>query len=275
MDKIIPIWQPVGYSTYQITSRVAEKFNEKAAHTGVLDPLAEGVIIVLLGDERFNKIKYAGWKKTYEFEITLGIRTDSFDGMGIISEYNHIKFFDDKTIEAVLKGMTGEYEQKVPLYSAVKVDGKKLFLYPKQGKIPPYIPSKKGEIYDIKLLNSTKIKLKEIIEENTKKLKKITGGEFRQKEIMADWNRFKKDHSPNQDLQKIRIKVEISRGMYVRSLSQDICKKLDTIGFVSELIRTKNGKYNKKDCEKLKNIFGFTINFKDFTSKFSLGKAGN
>jgi tRNA pseudouridine55 synthase len=269
MEKIIPIWQPVGYSTYQITNAVAEKFNEKAAHTGVLDPLAEGVIIVLLGEERLNKIEYAGWKKTYEFEITLGIRTDSFDGMGLIQEFSPTDLVGKTNLRTVLKQFVGEYEQKVPLYSAVKVKGKKLFMYPKEGKKPPYIPTKKGEIYSMELISLKKKPLDKIVEENLKNLNKIKSGEFRQEEIIEDWKKFGLNRMKNIKLQQLKIKVEISRGMYIRSLSQDICKKLGTTGYVSKLVRTRNGDYGKRKSKTFKKIFGPTIKEKNLTSKFT------
>lgn len=58
-------------------------YGVKTAHTGTLDPMAEGVIIVLLGEERYKKYELAGLKKTYEFEISFGFETDTFDGLGL------------------------------------------------------------------------------------------------------------------------------------------------------------------------------------------------
>ena len=92
MEKILPIWQPVGYSTHKIAKAVSNKYGVKTSHTGTLDPLAQGVIIVLLDDERLKKYEYAHWPKTYEFEIVFGISTDTYDGMGIVTN----KSFDFK-----------------------------------------------------------------------------------------------------------------------------------------------------------------------------------
>ena len=86
--------------------------------------------------------------------------------------------------------------------------------------------------------------MKIIKDELVKNISK-TEGDLRQKEITDSWKQFSGDK-----VYKIaKIEVEMSKGMYVRSLSQDICKKLNTVGFTNNIVRTKNGKYIKENCQ--------------------------
>src|SRR3989339_832845 len=201
--QILPIWQPVGKSTNHLTRQIADKIGLKTAHTGTLDPMAEGVVVVLAGNKRLEKIKLASWKKTYEFDIAFGISTDSLDGLGLITKTNfECKTISPKVIQSVLKSLVGNYSQTVSVKKLVK-----------------------NLIAKIKLVE----------------------GDLRQKEITDCWENFT-GNIDTTSIQVAKIEVQISRGMYVRSLSQDICEKLGINGFVSNLIRTRNGKYSKKSC---------------------------
>ena len=157
-NKIIPVWQPIGFSTYRLTNALACYYGEKATHTGVLDPLAQGVIVVLTGEERFKKLDYSDCVKGYEFDITFGISTDSYDAMGLITKSN-FKVEDTKLnkniITTTLNTFISEnYIQTVPLYCGKKVKGKKLFMYPKNNLPNPDLPLKKGTIYKLELKNT-------------------------------------------------------------------------------------------------------------------------
>jgi len=269
-NQILPIWQPVGYSTYQITSAVAQKYGMKATHTGVLDPLAEGVILVLLGSERFNKSKFTDFHKEYEFEISLGIATDSYDGMGLITEYNNgSEKLTLGDLQLVVKGFVGDYTQKVPLYSARKVNSKKLFLYPKEKLTIPELPEKSGKIYKIECSDLGNSKLYSLVDEIIAKIEQVKKGEYRQKEIIQNWKEFKSKNT-NWDVQTAAFCAELSRGLYVRSLSQDIVKKLGKIGFVSKLVRTGNGEYTKENSCTLNELFGENFDHEMLLSKFTM-----
>ena len=266
---ILPVWQPVGYSTYQITNAISKLFGVKATHTGVLDPLAEGVIIILSGPERFNKSKFSDLIKGYKFDIVFGISTDSYDGMGLILEFSETPDLNDGLLEEIVKTFPGHYTQRVPLYSARKVNSKKLFLYPKEDLNPPELPEKSGEIYKLEYLGSDYPKLYTIIDETISKVRLVKTGEYRQKEIISKWENFK-DKRTNITLQKAGFYAEISRGLYVRSLSQDIARKAGTIGYVSRLVRIKNGEYTRENSANLDDLFGKTFDHKMLWSKFSM-----
>jgi len=245
---IIPVWQPQGYSTYQITKDIASKTGKKTTHTGVLDPMAEGVIIVLAGERRFEKSAFSDGTKKYEFDVTFGLATDSFDGMGLVTQIDISNQPTKNSIESVLSGFVGEYTQTVPLYSAQKVAGKKLFMYPRLGLPSPELPQKKGVIYRIELTNFYEVALDKLIDDMIGKIRNIRIGEFRQEEIFKGWSDLLSNNDMNNYVWQATISVETSRGLYIRSLSQDICYKLGVSGFVTRLVRTQNGKFTKNDC---------------------------
>jgi tRNA pseudouridine55 synthase len=266
---ILPVWQPIGYSTYQITNAISKLFGVKATHTGVLDPLAEGVIIVLLGPERLNKSLFSDLKKGYEFDIVFGISTDSYDGMGLVSEFSDNPDLREDLLKEIVETFPRYYTQRVPLYSARKVNSKKLFLYPKENLEIPELPEKSGEIYKLEYKGSDYPELYALIEETISKINLVKKGEYRQKTIISKWQEFKSSHQ-NEPLQRAKFYAEISRGLYVRSLSQDIAKKAGTIGFVSRLVRTRNGDYTKEKALHLEDIFGKEFSHEVLWSKFSM-----
>ena len=270
MQSILPIWQPIGYSTYQITNAIAELTGQKATHTGVLDPLAEGVIIVLTGDERFNKLNYSNWHKIYDFEIAFGLSTDSFDGMGFVSNSDLDNAKVDKIeVEKVAQSFIGTYTQTVPIYSAQKFQGKKLFTYAKKNISIPELPKKSGEIYSIETISVTERKLKQLISELILKLSAVESGEFRQKESAEEWKKLLISPESEKVTSVAKIRVEMSKGLYVRSLSQDIAQKLGKLGFVVSLVRTKNGDYSLTNSLSLKDIFKDRFDKKLFVSKYN------
>ena len=110
---ILPIWQPVGYSTHIISAKAAEKFSVPTSHTGTLDPMAEGVAIVLLGEERHKKYEYAEWTKEYVFEIAFGLSTDTYDGLGLVTSFHETSVSQD-ALKNVLAKFKGKYVQDVP-----------------------------------------------------------------------------------------------------------------------------------------------------------------
>jgi len=245
-NNILPVWQQIGQSTNHLTKLVGQHLGVKTSHTGTLDPMAEGVVIVLCDDKRLKKIELASWKKTYEFEIAFGIQTDSFDGLGLIKKVG-FKMPSENSVEATLRKFVGSYTQTVPIYSAIKYQGKKLFKHANAGTKVDTLPTKSGTIFRISLLGVRKQTVHSLIDEIIKKIAKVEGP-LRQAEITAAWEKLKCDTFPTKELQIAKILAQTSRGMYVRSLSQDICKAVDCGGFVSSLVRTRNGAYNRKSC---------------------------
>ena len=242
VPRILPIWQPVGNSTHLIARTIAQKYNVKTSHTGTLDPMAEGVVIILLGEERFKKYEYAKWLKTYEFEIVFGIQTDTYDGMGIITNTFDIGILEEALVKT-LHSFKGSYRQIVPIYSTLKVKGKHLHEHARAHSLVKNLPTRSGEIKDIELLDFYTLPLSTIKKSIVNRIQ-IVKGDFRQKAIIDQWQNF----NAQPQFQVARIKVNLTKGLYVRSLSQDLAASLKSCGFTYSISRTSNGSYTKEDC---------------------------
>lgn len=248
VNKIIPIWQPPGHSTHILSKKVAESLGVKTSHTGTLDPMAEGVVIILSDEERLKKYEYAKWLKTYEFEIVLGIKTDSGDGLGMIESISMpTRQMSEAFLGATLASFLGEYTQKVPSYSAIKVKGKPMHWWARNNRLNEVgVPVRHGKIHNIELIGITEISATDFIPELCDRIKLIEG-DLRQDVVLAQWKEFSRTHD-SQCFQKICVRVEMTKGLYVRTLASDICEKLGTCGFVYRLVRTQNGEYTKDKC---------------------------
>ena len=214
MNGIIVIDKPKDYTSRDIVNIVSKKLNtKKVGHTGTLDPLATGVLVLPIG--RALKVSELLTSNTKEYiaEVILGYETDMLDITGTEIKRS-IPSVTKEELLKVLKSYIGKYNQEVPLYSAVKVGGRKLYEYARSGT-PVIPPSKEVEVYSLELISN---------------LKHIKGAvEF-------------------------TIRCEVSKGTYIRSLIRDIAYSLNTYGTMKNLIRTRQGIFTLKDAYTLKDI---------------------
>lgn len=198
-----------------LTSRdVVNKLNKifgtkKIGHTGTLDPIASGVLVCLVG--KYTKLVdiITSSEKEYIATIKLGILTDTLDITGHILKTLDVRPLKKTQIEKVLQSMIGKYEQTIPLYSAVHVNGKRLYEYARNNEFVE-LPKNVVEIKEIELLL------------------------------------YKDDI--------IKLRVLVSKGTYIRSIIQSICSKLNTIGVMADLIRTRQGNFRIEDSSTIFDI---------------------
>lgn len=206
MDGIIIINKPKGCTSHDVVSKVRWIVKEKVGHTGTLDPLATGVLPLLIGKGTLCSKYLINHDKEYQVSLKLGVSTDTMDAEGKVIEEKEVddSILEKTNVEKVLSDFVGEQEQEPPMYSAIKVAGKKLYEYARMGKSVE-IPKRKIEIYNIELLAINKLS------------------------------------------KEIEFKVSCSKGTYIRSLCTDVAKKLETIGYMSELKRLKVGDFSIKN----------------------------
>lgn len=154
MDGIIIANKPKGCTSHDIVYKIKKLFNEKVGHTGTLDPMAEGVLPILIGKGTLVSKYLINHDKKYVVKLQLGIKTDTADSEGKIIEEQSIneELLENEKIRDILKTFIGKQEQIPPIYSAIKVNGKKLYEYARKGQDIEIKP-RKIEIYDIKLIN--------------------------------------------------------------------------------------------------------------------------
>ena len=153
MDGIIIINKHGDCTSHDVVYRVKKMLNEKVGHTGTLDPMATGVLPILIGNGTKCSKYLINHDKTYLVELTLGKKTSTADKEGKILEEIDVKkeILQENNVKQILKSFIGKQEQVPPIYSAIKVNGKKLYEYARKGQTVEIEP-RKIEIYDIQLV---------------------------------------------------------------------------------------------------------------------------
>lgn len=188
MDGIILINKTKGCTSHDVVYKIKKALNEKVGHTGTLDPMAEGVLPLLVGKGTLCSKYLINHNKTYQAKLQLGKKTTTADIEGDVIEEKEVanKMLEADYVTKILNTFLGKQEQIPPIYSAIKVNGKKLYEYARKGQEVKIEP-RNIEIYEIKLLNiDTKNK-------------------------------------------QIEFEVSCSKGTYIRSLCEDIAKKIGTV----------------------------------------------
>ena len=172
MDGIILINKEKGCTSHDVVNKIKHIFNEKVGHTGTLDPNATGLLPILIGQGTKLSYYLINHDKEYDVTLKLGIKTDTADAEGNIIEERNVdkSILKENKVEDVLKLFVGKQNQIPPMYSAIKVNGKKLYEYARKN-IEVEIKPREIEIYDIKL---SKIDIEEKTIEFTVKCSKGT-----------------------------------------------------------------------------------------------------
>ena len=201
IDGIIVLNKPKGYTSHDIVAKAKKVLNKKVGHTGTLDPNATGVLPLLVGQGTKLSAYLIEHDKEYIATLKLGEKRDTADSEGSVIEKRPIDYtlLQEEKVAQVLNSFLGEQEQIPPMYSAIKLNGKKLYEYARKNEKIELKP-RRINIYAIELI---------YIEKDT-----------------------------------IVFKVQCSKGTYIRSLCENIAEKLDTVGYMQELKRTRVGTFD-------------------------------
>ena len=149
METILLVDKPKGLTSSRVVERIKKRFKVKAGHTGTLDPIATGLLIVLTGKLTKNAAAFLKLDKAYEVKAILGIETDTFDTDGRILRQTD-KEITREELEKVLKEFHGDVWQTPPPFSAKKMAGQKAYELARKG-VAVDIPPKKVSIYSLEL----------------------------------------------------------------------------------------------------------------------------
>ena len=213
MDGIILINKQKNCTSHDVVNKIKHMFNEKVGHTGTLDPNATGLLPILIGQGTKLSYYLINHDKEYEVTLQLGIKTDTADGEGKVVEEQNVdkEVLEEENVVNVLKSFIGKQLQTPPIYSAIKLNGKKLYEYARKN-IQVDVKPREIEVYDISITH-----------------------------INAEKN-------------ELQFTVKCSKGTYIRSLCEDIAKKMGTIGYMKELNRTKVGIFDIRNSIKLEEL---------------------
>ena len=153
MDGIIIINKPKNYTSHDIVRKAKKLLNEKVGHTGTLDPNATGVLPLFIGKGTLLSKYLIEHDKIYEAVLKLGEKTDTADGEGKVLESQNVEqsILKKENIERIFNNLEGKQEQIPPMYSAIKLNGKKLYEYARKG-IEVEVKPRTIEIYKLELI---------------------------------------------------------------------------------------------------------------------------
>lgn len=211
---ILIVNKPSGITSRDVVNIVGKTLNtKKVGHTGTLDPMATGVLVLCIGNALKVCELITANDKEYIAKVILGIETETLDTTSPIINTKKTNITKEE-VEKILNSFKGSYLQEVPKYSAVKINGKKLYEYAREGK-EIELPKKMVTIYDIQLIS---------------------------------------DITYYNDTTSFYIKTTVSKGTYIRSLIRDIGYKLNTYGCMDSLERTRQGIFNIDNSYTLEEI---------------------
>ena len=160
MDAIVNVWKPIGWTSFDVVKKIRGSVKpSKVGHAGTLDPFAEGVLVICIGRMTKKVESLMDHEKEYVATIQLGAETDTLDTEGKVIKEAKITPLSNKKIESLLSTFLGESDQIPPMYSALKVNGKRLYKLAREGKVIERKP-RKITISEIELLENNKDSLK-------------------------------------------------------------------------------------------------------------------
>ncbi len=224
---ILNIYKPKNWTSFDVVAKVRKLSGiKKVGHAGTLDPLAEGVLIVLTDSDTKLQDTFKDLQKQYYFEFVLGVKTPSYDLETLPEFVEEIHIPDvETTLKEIIPNFMGEQLQTVPIYSAKKVNGKRLYDVARKSSIetlPEALPTNKITISDIELVDISSTPV-----DTDKGMKTVPF---------------------------VRCNVSCSSGTYVRSLAVDIAKKLNSTAVVTKILRTAIGDYTVKTCMNIEDL---------------------
>ncbi len=253
--KHVTIYKKVGETPLQALSRVREKYtlpeNTPLAYAGRLDPMAEGKLLVLIGDTCKEQSTYHNLDKEYVFEILFGFSSDTGDILGIPTEEKNPTLITAEALHSCTSKKPHSFTAPYPVFSSKTVRGKPLFLWALEDRLAEItIPEITTTLYRLQHLDSstktpgetldyirTRIDLLLHVTEDSKKL----GADFRREEILSLWDTLLSERAiPSQIA---RFSVICSSGTYIRSLAPHLAKILGTQGLAFSICRTNIGTY--------------------------------
>jgi tRNA pseudouridine55 synthase len=145
MQGLVLVDKPAGPSSFAVVRQLRSRYGVKAGHAGTLDPLASGLLLVLLGPATRLARYLVGLDKRYETEIRLGLRTTTGDGEGEVVEETAVGSLED------IEALEGEIELRVPQASAVKIEGERAYKLQRRG-VAVEMPTRRSTIHDLRVI---------------------------------------------------------------------------------------------------------------------------
>ncbi len=217
MNGILPLWKERGMTSHDCVFKLRKILRtKKVGHTGTLDPGVEGVLPICIGQATRIAEYLTDAGKTYEAIISIGRTTTTEDAEGeTVAEDPSVKKVSRERLQEVLASLTGVIEQTPPMFSAVKVNGKRLYEYARKGETVER-PTRQVTIYALELLDDNE--------------------SYEGQEITFP------------------VRIDCSKGTYIRTLAVQIGEALGYPAHMKELVRTASGTFTRDNCFTLAQV---------------------
>lgn len=242
--EILELYKRLGETPLECLQRFKAEHPEyaetKMTYLGRLDPMAEGLLLVLAGNTS-KKSDYLALDKEYEFEVLWGFESDTYDILGKVKMGKSPLKLENRMAK-VIEHISSRKTQEYPAYSSRTVSGKSLFMWARENKIEEIdIPRRDIKIFSLEHIHTRQVSGKELWDEVSEKIALVTG-DFRQKEILSLWQNAL-IAIPRETFLISKFKADVSSGTYIRGLAHEMGKFLKTGALAWSIKRTRVGEY--------------------------------
>lgn len=230
----------------------------KMTYAGRLDPIASGLLIVLVGDRVHEKNNYLGLSKTYAATFLLGVATDTYDILGkhVTDELLVKKPGDVSDLEIItaIQSFEKTFDQAYPPYSSKTINGVQMHTLARANDLDgKTIPTQSVTVHRISDITITEIPIDHVIEEINHSIDQVTG-DFRQESILDDWKTFQDNviaqgSQPESVMKLVSCTLSVSGGTYIRSIAHALGQQLKTGACLLRLHRTEVGDFRLEDTQ--------------------------
>jgi tRNA pseudouridine55 synthase len=251
MNTVISIIKKLGETPLEALNRLRVEAPQYATETlsyaGRLDPMATGVMLVLVGDANKKRAEYLNLEKKYTTEILIGVSTDTYDTLGLVTDIIKEQYDKERIEEMVrekVRGVVGTFSQKYPEFSSKPVFGEPLFVHARSGRHVT-VPVHDVTVYSSNFLSCTPVTAEHVLSRIHTGITSV-GGDFRQTDIWNTWQSM----LGTCDLQFLVVTLElsVSSGFYIRQYAHDLGVLVGIPACVLSIDRTQVGQWGKKDC---------------------------
>lgn len=248
MESVIALYKPVGITPLQLIRSFQQTYpiyqEAKLGYAGRLDPMADGVLLVLVGQENKLRKTYEVLPKIYSFDLLFGVATDTYDQLGMITTTSAVSLEAiRKQLPAAITAIREQKRQAYPPYSSRTVQGKPLFWWARHKRLQEiHIPTHTITISDLRLLHIAAIDSEALANRITTTITLATG-DFRQHACLHRWHTYFSTHQT--PLVVASFHLVCSSGTYVRALCHDIGSLLGVGGIALRITREAAGPYTR------------------------------
>ncbi len=255
MPPYVIVEKTVGETPLQAIQKYKQEHPEllsvPMAYAGRLDPMASGKLLVLIGEECKKQEAYHALDKGYRFEVLLGSSSDTGDVLGLV-DWKEATAFDPRPLKQAARSLIGPLSLPYPTFSSRTVKGKPLHMWTLEDRLDEIeIPTAETTIYSLKLVNLRTEAVDDVYEDALRRIESISpvteeskalGRDFRRDEIRVAW-RVWREHHREELVQVATFDCIASSGTYMRSLSEELGRRLGTSGLAYSIHRFAIGRY--------------------------------